>query len=154
MCTPCGSTNINTIIDNHHWHATNSVERTRLSCWCLWNHKGCTYRAPLRYETNTWSVFLLNKKNVYSYLKCIVYDKLLKPRQSFRITLYGARYLRLQLTLQTTVIAWAPKTVSCNAGVDSSNHHFNPDLIPLPEGLQTLTVLTKCIRNLLNIFRD
>ena len=24
----------------------------------------------------------------YSYLKCIVYDKLLKSRQSFRITLY------------------------------------------------------------------
>ena len=26
--------------------------------------------------------------NHHSYLKCIVYDKLLKPRQSFRITLY------------------------------------------------------------------
>jgi len=25
---------------------------------------------------------------MYSYLKCIVYDKLLKPRQSFWITLY------------------------------------------------------------------
>jgi hypothetical protein len=25
----------------------------------------------------------LNKKYMYSYLKCIVYDKLLKPRQSF-----------------------------------------------------------------------
>ena len=30
----------------------------------------------------------LNKKYTYSYLKCIVYDKLLKPRQSFWITLY------------------------------------------------------------------
>ena len=31
----------------------------------------------------------LNKKNyIYSYLKCIVYGKLLKPRQSFLITLY------------------------------------------------------------------
>jgi len=30
----------------------------------------------------------LNKKYIYSYLKCIVYDKLLKPRQSFLITLY------------------------------------------------------------------
>jgi len=28
------------------------------------------------------------KKYIYSYLKCIVYDMLLKPRQSFRITLY------------------------------------------------------------------
>jgi len=48
-----------------------------------------TYTAPIRYVTKTWSVVLLNKKKyIYSYLKCIVYDKLLKPRQSFRITLY------------------------------------------------------------------
>ena len=53
------------------------------------SHKGCIYRAPIRYVTKTWSVVLLNKKKyVYSYLKCIVYDKLLKPRQSFRITPY------------------------------------------------------------------
>jgi len=33
-----------------------------------------------RYVTKTWSVVLLNKiKYIYSYLKCIVYDKLLKP---------------------------------------------------------------------------
>ena len=76
---------------NHHrWHATNSLERTRLSCWCLQNHKWCTYRAPIRYVTKTWSVVLLNKKktHIYSYLKCTVYDKLLKPQKSFRITLY------------------------------------------------------------------
>jgi len=79
---------------NHHrWHATNSLERTRLSCWCLKNHKGCIYRAPVRYVTKTWSVVLLNKKYTYSYLKCVVYDKLLKPRQSFRITLYNGRSL-------------------------------------------------------------
>jgi len=36
----------------------------------------------------TQNVFYLVKKYIYSYLKCIVYDKLLKPRQSFRITLY------------------------------------------------------------------
>jgi len=48
------------------------------------------YRAPVRYATKTWSIVLLNlKKNIYSYLKCIVYDKLLKPRQSFWITLYN-----------------------------------------------------------------
>ena len=33
------------------------------------------------------SVVLLNKKHIYCCLKCIVYDKLLKPRQPFRITL-------------------------------------------------------------------
>jgi len=42
-----------------------------------------TFRAPVRYVTKNWSVVLLNKKYIYSYLKCIVYDKLLKPRQSF-----------------------------------------------------------------------
>ena len=45
-------------------------------------------RAPVWYVTKTWSVILLNKKSIFSYLKCIVYDKLLKPRQSFWITLY------------------------------------------------------------------
>jgi hypothetical protein len=39
--------------------------------------KGCTYRAPARYVTKSWSVVLLNKKYIYCYLKCIVYDKLL-----------------------------------------------------------------------------
>jgi len=43
----------------------------------------CAYRATVRYVTKTWSVVLLNEKNTFSYLKCIVYDKLLKPRQSF-----------------------------------------------------------------------
>jgi len=31
------------------------------------------------YVTKTWSVVLLNKKHIYCYLMCIVYDKLLKP---------------------------------------------------------------------------
>jgi len=34
----------------------------------------------------------LNKKYIYSYLKCIVYDKLLKPRQSFVMTLYTHKH--------------------------------------------------------------
>ena len=33
------------------------------------------------------------KHPVYSYLKCIVYDRLLKPRQSFWITLYKYLYI-------------------------------------------------------------
>ena len=44
---------------------------------------------PVRYVTKTWSVVLLNKNYIYSYLKCIVYDKSLKPWQSFWITLYN-----------------------------------------------------------------
>jgi hypothetical protein len=34
----------------------------------------------------------------YAYLKCSVYDKLLQPRYSFRITLYVKRNGRLSLT--------------------------------------------------------
>ena len=58
----------------------------RITLYVLFNK---IYRAPVRYVTKTWSVVLLNKKkHIFSYLKCIVFDKLLKPRQSFRITLY------------------------------------------------------------------
>jgi hypothetical protein len=55
-------TNQNRHWNHHYWHATNILERTRLSCWCLYNHNVCTYRAPVRYVTKTWSVVLLNKK--------------------------------------------------------------------------------------------
>jgi len=37
------------------------------------------------------------KKNIYCHLKCIGYDKLLKPRQSFRITLYIQQLIRFVL---------------------------------------------------------
>ena len=59
---------------NHHrWHATDSLEWTRLSCWCLQNHKGCTYRAPVRYVPKTWSIVLLNKKKhiLLSQVYCV-----------------------------------------------------------------------------------
>ena len=67
-----GGTNQNRHWNHHRWHATNSLERTGLSCWCLQNHKGCTYRAPVRYVTKTWSVVLLNKKYILlSQVYCI-----------------------------------------------------------------------------------
>ena len=86
MCALCDSTSINTIIE--FWNCLQLVSGDGFNggC-CLQNHKGCTYRAPATYVTKTWSVVLLNKKYIY-YLKYIVYDKLLKPRQSFQITLY------------------------------------------------------------------
>jgi len=37
---------------------------------------------------------------MYSYLKCVVYEKLLKPRQSFRITLSNTCGFALQQRLQ------------------------------------------------------
>jgi hypothetical protein len=54
-------------------HATNSLERIRLSCWCLLNHKGCTYRTPISYVTKTWSVVLLNRKThvLLSQVYCV-----------------------------------------------------------------------------------
>ena len=82
------STNQNRHCNHHRWHATNSLKQTRLSCWCSQNHKQCIYSAPVKYVSKLWSVVLLNKKYIYSYLKCIVCDRLLKPWQSFRITLY------------------------------------------------------------------
>jgi len=33
--TLCESTNQNRLWNHHRWHATNSLERNRLSCWCL-----------------------------------------------------------------------------------------------------------------------
>ena len=57
--------------------------------------KRCTYRARVRYVAETWS-FVLLKKYIYAYLKCIVYDKLLKLRQSFCITLYNKNFNTLQ----------------------------------------------------------
>ena len=37
------------------------------------NHKGCTYRAPVRYVTKTWSVVLLNKikHSLLSQVYCV-----------------------------------------------------------------------------------
>jgi hypothetical protein len=49
-------------------HVTNSLERTRLSCWRVKNHKRCTYRAPIKYVTKTWSVVLLNKEKIHILL--------------------------------------------------------------------------------------
>ena len=44
-----------------------------LSCWCMWNHKGCTYREPVRCVTKTWNVVVLNKKTgiLLSQVYCV-----------------------------------------------------------------------------------
>jgi len=83
-----------------HQHDNRVCSKLFVACqqwWFLWrsivlmfaeSQRVHIYRAPVRYVTKTWSVVLLIKKYIYSYLKCIVYEKLLKPRQSFRLTLY------------------------------------------------------------------
>ena len=79
LCSSCSrkysgtqGMNQNSHWNHHRWHATNSLERTRLSCWYLSNHKGCTYRAPVRYVTKTWSVIPLNKKNTYTVISSLL----------------------------------------------------------------------------------
>jgi hypothetical protein len=47
-------------------------------------HNCCTPHIIEKTLRISWSI----GATIYSYLKCIVYDKLLKPRQSFWITLY------------------------------------------------------------------
>ena len=62
---------------------------------------------------------LCDPTNVNSYLKCIVYDKLLKPRQSFRITLYNQRPTMAKMPINATFyikgsqIAICPVAASC-----------------------------------------
>ena len=105
MCTLCDSANINTIIEfipHVSGDGFSGGSDSYLQFWdtmCMYVCV-CVYiyiyiyierereRAPVRYVTKTSSVVLLNKKYIFSYLKCIVYDKLLKPRQSFQITLH------------------------------------------------------------------
>jgi len=41
---------------------------------------------------------------MYSYLKCIVYDNLLKPRQSFRINLYIYIYIYIYIYVCVCVL--------------------------------------------------
>jgi len=75
------------------------------------NHCATAVPAPLRYVTKTWSVVLVNKKHIYYYLKFIVYDKLLKPRQSFRIILYfqTSLFVLVQHSVLLTVVLLLPQ---------------------------------------------
>jgi len=60
MCTICDSTNINTIIEFVPHVSGDGFSGGSDSD--LEFREGCTYRAPVRYVTKTWSVVLLNKK--------------------------------------------------------------------------------------------
>ena len=71
MCTLCDSTYINTIISGVFNNLSYTVH-LRLSCLCLWNHKGCIYTATISYVTKTWSVVLLNKKNTYTPISSVL----------------------------------------------------------------------------------
>ena len=43
--------------NRHHWHATHCLEQTRLSCWCLQNHKGSMYTAHVCNKNfECWSI--------------------------------------------------------------------------------------------------
>jgi hypothetical protein len=49
--------------------------------------------------------YILLRTAIYCYLKCIVYAKLLKARQSFPITLYVATYLPTRNSSATVTIS-------------------------------------------------
>jgi len=61
-----------------------------------------------------------------SYLKCIVCDKLLKPRQSFRITLY----LRVEMitAIQCELVTMSPYTPQINENTVFCLYHM-PQLV-------------------------
>ena len=66
-----------------HQHGNRVHSKLFVACQRWWFQS-----VPIRiYTQYTWDRSIC-KKYIYSYLKCIVYDKLLKPWQSFRITLY------------------------------------------------------------------
>jgi len=60
---------------------------------------------------------------MYSYLKCIVYDKFLKPRQSFQITLYFFSYYMALFKLLFLFIRFREDTFKF---VSSKVHASNP----------------------------
>jgi len=84
MCTLCDSTNINTIIEFVSNCTTSAV---MVSVAVLIRTFSSGILAGKRRNIN---LILDVTPHIYSSLKCVVYDKLLKPRQSFRITLYRA----------------------------------------------------------------
>ena len=64
-------TNQNRHWNHHRWHYTNTLERTRLSCWCFVESQ--RVHILVRYVTKTWSVVLLNKKThiLLSQVYCV-----------------------------------------------------------------------------------
>jgi len=58
------------------WQLLKPRKSFRITLYFLFSR---IYSAPVRYVTKTWNAVLLNKKYIYSNLKCIVHDKLLKP---------------------------------------------------------------------------
>jgi len=98
MCTLCDSTNINSIMKCEHTKPLSMPFSDILVNF-----------APIGEMHNYFTPHIIKKtlrisKSVgatkYSYLKCTVYDKLLKPRQSFRITLISSWHLWISLNWQ------------------------------------------------------
>jgi len=73
------------------------------------------YGAPISYVANTQSVVLLNKKHIYFYLKCFIYDKLLKSRLSFLTTLYFPHKLHLSYLISFALKSY--ETFNAGLGV-------------------------------------
>ena len=90
MLTLCDSTNINTIIE----FVPNCLQNVSGDGFSGGSDSYLQFRDTCGKRKNNCKVcnknlgVVLSNKNIHSYLKCIVHDTLLKPQQSFRITLY------------------------------------------------------------------
>ena len=63
---------------------------------------------------------------MYSYPKCIVYDKLLKPRQSFRITVYIYIYIYIYIERERERESWSDiRVAGCNTDITPTQPHRN-----------------------------
>ena len=95
MCTLCDSTNINSIMICEPKNPLSMPFSDILLNFAPIGemHNYCT----LYIITKTLRISRSVGATTYSYLKCTVYDKLLKPRQSFRITLISSWHLWISL---------------------------------------------------------
>jgi len=100
MCTLFDSTNINTIIE--------FVPKLSVACqrwwfqWRLWFVPSVPgyLRGEEEHKPDPW-LKPVERNHMGLHLECIVYGKLLKPRQSFRITLYSSAVLSRLFTVTT-----------------------------------------------------
>jgi len=86
MCILCDSTNINTVMKCKHTNAF-SQPFAAILVNCAPSGDMYNYSTPHILKENFDNSRTIGT-TTYRYHKCIVYDKLLKPRQPFRITLY------------------------------------------------------------------
>ena len=97
---------------------------------CVFLFNRTTLQVFVTYLIGALLLFYWIKKYIYSYLKCIVYDKLLKPRQSFRISLYLFRPPSYSKLVDPTLlqVLWQPWVPPCSL---LNNHAMASYILPV-----------------------